>query len=45
MYYKQKLSFFGRDDTRQAKRLIFIVVPQARQVPNVKETKRDVIRT
>ena len=38
--YKWKLSLFGRDYTRQAKSLIFIVVPQAEQVPKVqKKTK------
>ena len=40
------MSLFGRDYTRQAKSLIFIVVPQAEQVPKVqkkKEAKRDVI--
>ena len=40
IYYKQRLSLFGRDDTRQAKSLIFIVVPQAEQVRKVtKKTK------
>ena len=29
--YKYKLSLFGRDDKRQAKSLIFIVVSQAEQ--------------
>ena len=29
--YKQKLSLFSQDDTRQAKSLIFIVVPKAEQ--------------
>ena len=29
IYYTQKLSLFGRDDTRQPKSLIFIVFPQA----------------
>ena len=45
IYYKQKLILFGRDDTRQAKSLIFIVVSQAEQVVKVGKTKRDVIRT
>ena len=45
--YKYKLSFFGRDDTKQAKSLIFIVVPQVEQFPKVQEKKKmlDVIRT
>ena len=48
IYYKWKLNLFGRDDTKQAKSLIFIVVPQAEQVPKVQkkkkeEAKRDVI--
>ena len=43
--YKWKLSLFGRDGIKQAKGLIFIVVPQAEQVPKVqKKAKRDVIR-
>ena len=33
--YKWKLSLFGRDDTKQAKSLIFIVVPQVEHVPKV----------
>ena len=33
--YKYKLSLFGRDDTKQAKSLIFIVVPQVEQFPKV----------
>ena len=33
--YKYKLSLFGRDDTKQAKSLIFIVVPQVEQLPKV----------
>ena len=37
VYYKRKLSLFGKDDTRQAKSLIFIVVPQAEQAPKVKK--------
>ena len=32
IYYKCKLSLFGRDDTKQAKCFNFIVVPQAEQV-------------
>ena len=38
--YKYKLSLFGRDDTRQAKSLIFIVVSQVEQ-----KKKLDAIRT
>ena len=37
--YKYKLSLFGRDDTKQAKSLIFIVVPQVEQFPKVQEKK------
>ena len=40
IYYKWKLNLFGRDDTKQAKSLIFIVVPQAEQVPKVQKKKR-----
>ena len=41
IYYKCKLSLFRRDDTKQAKSLIFTVVPQTEQVPKVqKKTKR-----
>ena len=44
--YKYKLSLFGRDDTKQAKSLIFIVVPQLEQFPKVqkkqKKNKEDV---
>ena len=45
--YKYKLSLFGRDDTKQAKRLIFIVVPQAEKFPKVQKKKKnlDVIIT
>ena len=39
IYYKYKLSLFGRGDTKQTKSLIFIVVPQAEQVPKVPETQ------
>ena len=57
IHYKCELSLFGRDDTKQAKNLIFIVVYQAEQVPKVQkknkqqqqqqqqQTKRDVIIT
>ena len=43
--YKYKLSLFGRNNTKQAKRLIFIVVPHIEQFPKVqkkqkKKTKR-----
>ena len=37
--YKYKLSLFGRDGTKQAKSLIFIVVPQVEQFPKVQKTK------
>ena len=40
--YKYKLSLFGRDDTKQAKSLIFIVVPQVEQFPKVQKKRRDV---
>ena len=44
--YKYKLSLFGRDDTKQAKSLIFTVVPQLEQFPKVqkkpKKPKEDV---
>ena len=44
--YKYKMSLFGRNDTKQAKRLIFIVVPQAEQFPKVQKKKMlDFIRT
>ena len=45
--YKYKLSLFGRDDTKQAKSLIFIVVPQVEQFPKVqkKTLMLDVVRT
>ena len=35
--YKYKLSLFGRDDTKQAKRLIFIEVPEVEQFPKVQK--------
>ena len=38
--YKYKLSLFGMDDTKQAKRLIFIVVPQAEKFPKVQKKKK-----
>ena len=45
--YKYELSLFGRDDTKQAKSLIFIVVPQVEQFPKVQKKKLmlDVVRT
>ena len=46
--YIYKLSFFGRDDRKQAKSLIFIVVPQVEQFPKVQKNKKkmvDVVRT
>ena len=49
IYYKFELSLLGRDDTKQAKSLIFIVLPQAEQVPkvqkNILKEMLDVIRT
>ena len=38
--YKYKLSLFGRDDTKQATSLTFIVVPQAEQFQKVQSTKK-----
>ena len=35
--YKWKFSLFGRDDTKQAKSLIFTAVPQVEQVPKVQK--------
>ena len=35
--YKYKLSLFGRDDAKQAKSLIFVVVPQVEQFPKVQK--------
>ena len=50
--YIDILSLFDRDDTKQAKSLIFIVVPPVEQFPKVQKKKRkkeremsDVIRT
>ena len=44
--YKYKLSHFVRDDTKQTKSLIFIVVPQVQQFPKVqKKIMLDVVRT
>ena len=43
--HKYKLSLFGRGDTKQAKSLIFIVVPQVEQFPKVQKKKKDVVRT
>ena len=45
--YKYKLSVFDRDDTKQAKSLIFIVVPQVEQFPKVQKKKMmlDIVRT
>ena len=42
--YKYELSLFGRDDTKQAKSLIFIVVPQAEQFPKVQKRKKKDVR-
>ena len=35
-----RIESFCRDETKQGKNLIFIVVPQAEQVPKVKKKKR-----
>ena len=37
--YKYELSLFGWDDTKQAKSLIFILVPQVEQFPKVQKKK------
>ena len=37
IHYKCKLSLFGRDDTKQAISLVFIVVPQAEQIPKIQK--------
>ena len=47
---KYKLSPFGRDDTKQAKSLIFIAVTKVEQFPKVRKKKKkkamlDVVRT
>ena len=39
--YKYKLSLVGRDDTKQATSLTFIVVPQAEQFQKVQSTKKE----
>ena len=47
------MSLFGRNDTKQAKRLIFIVLPQLEQFPKVQKKQQqkknkkilDVVRT
>ena len=39
IHYKCKLSLFGRDDTKQAISLVFIVVPQAEQIPKIQKKK------
>ena len=41
--YKYELSLFGRDDTKQAKSLIFIVVPQVEQFPKVQKKKKKML--
>ena len=49
--YKYKLSLSGRNNTKQAKRLIFIVVPHIEQFPKVQKKQKknkkmlDVVRT
>ena len=35
--YKYKLSLFGRNDTKQAKSLVFIVVTKVEQFPKVQK--------
>ena len=39
IHYQYNLSLSGRDDTKQAISFVFIVVPQAEQVPKVKKKK------
>ena len=39
--YIYKLSLFGRDDKKQAKSLIFIVLPQVEQFPKVQKKKKN----
>ena len=41
---KYKLSPFGRDDTKQAKSLIFIAVTKVEQFPKVQKKKKSVVR-
>ena len=38
--YKYKLSLFGWDDTKQAKSLMFNVVPQVEKFPKKKKKKK-----
>ena len=47
IYKYYELSLFGRDDTKQAKSHIFIVVPQVEQFPEVQKKilMLDVVRT
>ena len=42
--YKYKFSLFGRDDTKQAKTLIFIVLPQVKKFPKVPKKKKKKVR-
>ena len=35
------MSLFGRDDTKQAKSLIFIVLPQVEQFPKVQKKQKN----
>ena len=42
--YKYELSLFDRDDTKQAKSFIFIVVPQVEQFPKKKQKKKIDVR-
>ena len=43
IYYKSKLSLFGRGDTKQTKGLIFIVVSQAEQVSIVQKAPKEML--
>ena len=38
-----KIESFGRDDTKKAKSLIFIVVPQIEQVPKVQKKLKEML--
>ena len=42
IYYKCKLSLFGKDETRQAKSLIFTVAPKTEQLQVQKTYKKSV---
>ena len=43
IYYKCKLSLFARDDTKQVKSVVFIVVCQAEQVPKVQKNAKKML--